>query len=440
VEQDELARENEELRRQLDAARREIERINAQADASARAKNAFLANMSHEIRSPLTAVLGYVDLLIEEGNLSRAPRSRLEQLYAIKRNGRHLVRVLADILDFSRLESGKLEVECKPASPFGIVDDVLSVIRPAATGKGLGFDVRYEGALPDRIETDATRLRQILLNLLGNAVKFTEQGGVRLDVALLDHTGAKPTLAFTVTDTGIGIPPAVAEHIFEPFAQADASHSRRFGGSGLGLAISRDLARMLGGDIEMSSSEGTGSCFRATIGVGSLTKARLVEPDADDCVKEFELEELSTLRFVENVADSAVEAHVLVVDDSRDNQRILKHTLTKVGFQVSLAGNGAEALKLVLSTAEIEPFDAILMDMQMPVLDGYEATRRLREAGYEGPILALTAHSMRDEKANCLAAGCDEFIAKPFDRRDLLEKLLQFVAKPRDLHSAARSD
>ena len=421
-------RTREDLLAEIAQLRRELAEANVCAEASLQAKTNFLANMSHEIRTPMTSVLGYVDILIEEGTLSLAPPARVAHLYAIKRNGRHMLHILNDILDLSRIEAGKLSIERISVSPFELMDDVMAVIRPSAENRSIRVEVEYEGQIPERIETDPTRLRQILLNLLGNAVKFTEIGGVHVRVQFLDHGPEPSRLQFMVTDTGIGIAPSVAQRLFQPFCQADESSARGFGGAGLGLAISREIARLLGGDIELESSEGWGSTFTLRIATECTAGSGLIEAEEYDPLSKSE--ELDTLTFIETVEDSATgDRHVLVVEDCDDNARIVTHLLRKAGFQTSRARNGKEAVKLALSASEVAPFDLILMDMQMPVMSGYDATQTLRMQGYDGPILALTAHAMREERQKCLSAGCDEFATKPIDRKDLLNKILSLLEK-----------
>ncbi len=422
---DDLLAENDDLRLELAEARAEIARGKADAEAASSAQSTFLANMSHEVRTPMTAVLGYVDMCIEEGTLSKAPPSRVAQLYAIKRSSRHLVHILDDVLDLSRIEAGKLSIECSDVSPFEIVDDVVAIVRHTASSKNLEFAVDYEGRIPERIETDATRLRQILLNLLGNAVKFTKVGGVKLRVRLIADDPTRPSLQFMVSDTGVGIPPDQVQRIFEPFCQADSSTARSFGGAGLGLAISRKLARLLDGDIHLESSEGWGSSFDLRIAARHREGTRLIEIQEFDASGEDD--EMNTLAFIESVNDASPGGHILVVEDSDDNAHIIRHALKKAGFHTTRAENGVEAVRLVLSAPT--PFDVILMDIEMPIMDGCEATRVLREQGYDLPIMALTAHAMREEREKCLSAGCNEFANKPFDRRDLIEKILALMEK-----------
>lgn len=385
-----------------------------QAQAANRAKSDFLANMSHEIRTPMTAILGFTELL-EEERLSADGRERVG---TVVRNGRHLLQIINDILDVSKIEAGKLVVERVECRVTEMVADLASLMRRQAAEKGLSLEVRFDGEIPERVVTDPTRLRQVLMNLLGNAIKFTEKGGVELAVALdraSEETGASNRLRFSITDTGIGMTAPQLEKVFLPFTQADETMTRRFGGTGLGLTISRALARMLGGDITAESALGRGSTFTLTVEAGPLVGVRMVR----NCRESLRPEPTDS---AERPALPVVAGRVLVVEDGLDNQRLISLLLKKAGAEVTLAENGQGGLSLALQAwREGRPFDVIFMDMQMPVMDGYEATRALREAGYTQPVVALTAHAMSHDREKCLAAGCDEFLNKPIDRRELLE-------------------
>jgi len=370
-----------------------------QAEASSRAKSDFLANVSHEIRTPMTAMLGYVGLLSGgEGNEAE----RQEWADIAHRNGEFLLELINSILDLSKLESGRFELERQPTSLRTLIESAVAVVRPAARAKGLRIDIESGSELPRVISTDAVRTRQILVNLLGNAVKFTPRGFVRLSTQMLERDSGPPLLCFEVSDSGIGIPPDKQAAIFESFSQADTSTTRLYGGTGLGLTISRELARRLGGEVSVRSEPGRGSTFRVTLDPGplDLDAGRVEHPARAVCFPE-ELE-------------APLRGRVLLVEDNPDSQRLLGTLLRRMGIEVELAENGRAACERALASLEAgEDFDVILMDMQMPVLDGYGAAQQLRSAGYSAPIIALTAHSLQDERERCIAAGCDDYATKP---------------------------
>jgi signal transduction histidine kinase/ActR/RegA family two-component response regulator len=398
-----------EMNRDLVAAR-------DQAEASSRAKSDFLANVSHEIRTPMTAMLGYVGLLSSgEGN----DAERQEWADIARRNGEFLLELINCILDLSKLESGRFELERRPTSLRALIEGAVAVVRPAARAKGLRIDVEAVGELPREISTDAIRTRQILVNLLGNAVKFTQSGFVRLSARMLEREGAAPLLCFDVSDSGIGIPPEKQAAIFESFSQADTSTTRLYGGTGLGLTISRELARRLGGDVSVQSEPGRGSTFSATLDPGPL------EPGSWRA----DPSRAAAQRSAEG-AEPQLSGRVLLVEDSPDSQRLLGTLLQRMGLEVELAGNGRVACERALAAlAADDPFDVILMDMQMPELDGYAAAQQIRASGYAAPIIALTAHSLQDERERCIAAGCDDYATKPIPR-DVLRRLVEpYLAK-----------
>jgi signal transduction histidine kinase len=418
VHSNELEQARATLERQatvLETQARDLERMRAKAESSNRAKSEFLANMSHEIRTPMTAILGYADILL--ANLRDEQDAKAAE--TIKRNGEFLLKIVNDILDLSKIEAGKLDVEAVRCSPWHVVADAASLMRVRADAKGLPLTVQYAGEIPETIITDETRLRQILLNLLSNAIKFSDHGEVRLRVQLVSTLGGEPTLRFDVVDHGIGM---TAEHVgrlFSPFTQADAATARRFGGSGLGLTISKRLAEMLGGTITIASTLGRGSTFSVTIGTGPLEGVKMLS--------EHEIASATVVDSKPLVAARPLTAHVLLADDSPDNQSLVAYVLRASGADVMVTDNGAAAVELALAGVENgHPFDVILMDMQMPILDGYEATRQLRDCGYRGPIVALTAHAMVEELDRCQAAGCDTYITKPIDGR-LVELIADFV-------------
>jgi PAS domain S-box-containing protein len=395
-----------------------------QAEEANRAKSEFLANMSHEIRTPMTAILGYTDLLLDE----MRPEARAsEWLSIVRRNGNHLLGIINDILDLSKIEAGKMTVERIDCSPCGLVADVASLMRARAMEKKLAFACEFVGRIPETIATDPTRLRQILMNLVSNAIKFTQHGGVHVVTRMLRTAsdGETAILAFDVIDSGVGLTAEQQERLFEAFTQADTSHTRRFGGTGLGLAISRRLAQMLGGDITVQSLSGQGSTFTVTVDVGTLAGVRMINRPREAMVP--------TLAEGTPLADTGaplatLRGRILLAEDGPDNQQMISLILRKAGATVTVAENGqvavAEAMRALRAG---EPFDLIFMDMQMPELDGYRATRELRGRDYRLPIVALTAHAMASDRTRCLEAGCDEYATKPVDRRKLLALAARFL-------------
>ena len=397
----------------------ELEALSKAAEAANLAKSRFLANMSHEIRTPLTAIMGYTDLLIEEHGDRPAT---VEKLLVMNRNGHHLLEIINDILDLSKIEAGRLEVEIIECSPCEIISDVASLMRFRARAKELAFEVGYAGPIPKTVRTDPTRLRQILINLVGNAIKFTMAGGVRLVVRLADGTDADGLLQFDVADTGIGLDDAQMACLFQPFQQGNAATARRFGGTGLGLTISKRFAEMLGGDITVHSRPGDGSTFRITVATGPIDGAEMLKPSEAAMFKGLPGED-----HLDSAPDGGkLDCRILLAEDGPDNQRLIALVLRKAGAEVTVVENGQLAMYQALAARhEGRPFDVILMDMQMPVLDGYQATRVLRSHGYEGPIVALTANAMATDRTECLEAGCDEFATKPIDRGKLIDTIRQ---------------
>lgn len=386
-----------------------------EAEAANRAKSAFLANMSHELRTPMTAILGYADMLLAD---VREPEAH-EAAATIKRNGDCLLRLINDILDLSKIESGRLTVACSRCSPTAVVAEVLSLMRVRADAKNIALRAEYPGPLPETICTDAARLRQILINLVGNAIKFTEQGTVRLRVQMLPVEGASPQIEFQVIDTGIGMTDEQCARLFQRFSQVHGELNEHYGGTGLGLAISKRLAEMLRGTVYVQSEVGRGSTFTLVLDPGSLVGVPMVEQPSEalDAARRSPRQAAPQIR---------LDCRVLLAEDGPDNQRLIALLLRKAGAEVTTAENGQVALQLATAAVQAaSPYDVILMDMQMPVVDGYEATRRLRAQGYHGPIVALTAHAMFDDRQKCLNAGCNDYITKPVDRDVLLATVLK---------------
>jgi len=403
-------------RRRERARMLELERASAEARAASDAKSAFLANMSHEIRTPMAAILGYADLLGDE-EVSQDVAAGYRDI--IRTNGQHLLTILNDVLDISKIEAGRMELAATGFSPWELCTEVVSLLRAQAREKGLDLSLVADGPLPREVETDPVRLRQILLNLVGNAVKFTHEGEVRLVVRFGPREGhPRRVLTFDVVDTGVGLSLDQTDLLFQPFSQADASSTRVVGGTGLGLAISKRLANILGGDVGVQSEVGQGSTFTLWIDVG---EPGALETVGDACPDPGSgRPPLRTL--------PALRGRVLVVDDVPLNQRLISTYLERAGAEVTLADNGLVGCEAFEAAAGGErPFELVLMDMQMPVLDGYDATRRLRAGGFDVPVVALTAHALVEERGKCLAAGCTEYVTKPVDRKRLIELCARWI-------------
>jgi PAS domain S-box-containing protein len=391
-------------------AERELVAARDEAEEAARAKSDFLANMSHEIRTPMTAILGFADLLTDP---ALAPLERIGHIQTIRRNGQHLIAVINDILDLSKIEAGKLSLEAIAFDPRQVVEDVLSMCRPRALEKQLALTSDLGQRPLPIVLGDPTRLRQVLMNLVANAVKFTSQGGVSLRVARSGDDDADCRLGFEVADTGVGIDAEQQARLFQPFQQADTSTTRRFGGTGLGLAISQRLVQAMRGSIVVSSRPGEGSTFRFELrfALASAGQQPLGASQPGVSPALVELPRLDGMR-------------VLLAEDGLDNQRLIRSILTRQGAQVEIAENGRVAVDSGFAALRAGAiFDVVLMDMQMPELDGYAATSQLRVGGYDGVIIALTAHAMEGDRKRCLAAGCDDYATKPIQRIALIPLL-----------------
>jgi PAS domain S-box-containing protein len=426
---EELLRTRDELQKNVDAlerTNRRLEQYIEKAETATRVKSQFLANMSHEIRTPLTAILGFTDLLLDDNSTPRDSSEALDALRTIRRNGDHLLGVINDILDLSKIEAGMLATNEVLCSPADVLSELASLIRVRADAKNLALTLEFRSPFPVLIRTDPLRLRQILINLLGNAIKFTMTGGVRLVAGLdLSHE-SPPRMRFDVIDSGIGMTAEQMGRLFVPFSQVDSSMTRRFGGTGLGLTISQQLARALGGEITVKSTPGQGSVFSVTVATGPIENVAMVDMANDDpkC-RETGDEERPRVA----LADRFAGCHLLLVEDGLDNQRLLSLVLRKAGAAVTIAENGQIACDLVLAAfQEGSAFDAILMDMQMPVMDGYTATTLLRQKGVRTPIIALTAHAMEGADVECRNAGCDGYVKKPIDRQELLDTLALYLS------------
>ena len=403
--------------RQLELTAEKAGLMAKQADQANKAKSEFLANMSHEIRTPMNAIIGFSELLAEE-KLTEQQHSFLS---TVLNSGKSLLQLINDILDFSKIEAGRLEteiIECKTKEFLG---DMNSFLRPLAMEKGLKFDILQCDDLPAVFHTDPVRIRQCLVNLVSNAIKFTAKGHVYVNVST-ERIDENDFIRFDVEDTGIGIPEEKQRTIFDAFTQADGSTTRQFGGTGLGLTITKQLTQLLGGSISLKSTPGKGSTFTILLPIG-------VELDEMPLINRYDIIE-DIIESPQDEARNTETQHealkILVAEDAPANQALIRILLERLGHRVRIAENGLKAIEAM----QTDSFDIILMDMMMPEMNGYDATKKLRQDGYTLPIIALTANAMKNDDHKCREAGCNEYISKPIDRNRLMEILEKFSHQP----------
>ena len=401
-------------------AEEDLKRAKLAAEAANEAKSRFLANMSHEIRTPMTAIMGFVDLM----RSFDAPKAKYRQyLDTIHENADHLLTLINDILDLTQIDARKLKLETKACSPIETVKYVSRLLKSWADEKQLSLDIDYAFPLPETIRTDPVRLRQILVNLVGNAIKFTDTGVVKITVACVEQKNEGTRMQFKVADTGIGISEEGRIRLFCPFTQVDESMDRRYAGTGLGLTISQKLAHLLGGRIELESQLGKGSAFTLTIDPGPLEDVTMLDSLAANAAAEKPDRDLQPPR--------EFYGSVLLAEDEEGLQYLLHRYLEAAGLSVGTAADGEATYQMAMeSKAKGKPYDLILMDIRMPKMDGYEVTRRLRANGWQAPIIAQTAHTLTGDRDKCLEVGCDDYITKPSSPEELFDLIGSYLPQP----------
>jgi signal transduction histidine kinase len=385
-----------------DQLRKELIREKKNTEQLAKAKEEFLANMSHEIRTPMNVIMGFTDQLLK----TEFNNEQQKFLLNIKRSSKHLLTVINEILDYSKMESGMITLESIPFSLEEVISDVHATFQSTAEKKGIGLEYSIDKAVAKKIVGDPVRLKQILLNLTGNAIKFTEKGKVKIICKLWSQENGNQELLFEVEDTGIGIPEEVMPKIFEQFTQADSSVTRKYGGTGLGLAISRKLIELHGGQISVRSEVGTGSVFYF----------RIIYCISDDCAEPVDKKELRNAQVLAG-------KYILIADDDEMNKFLAQHILEAYNVNIGTAENGKDALEKITN----EKFDMVLMDLHMPEMGGLDVVRAVRKKGINVPVMAVTGNVIKSEKDNCISAGMNDYISKPYEENELLQKIIDLL-------------
>lgn len=414
-----VSRKNDELIQK----NAELEKVSKVALEATHTKSAFLATMSHEIRTPLTAIIGFAEINLEH---KVSEESRKKHTQSIVRNGKHLLQIINDILDISKVEANRIEFERKNISLFSVFQDVEHIIAPQVQEKGLKLFIEYDYPLPEYIIGDSLRLKQVILNICTNAIKFTESGRINIKVScdLDDHK-----LFVEIIDTGIGMTDKQVETIFDVFTQADSSITRKYGGTGLGLALSKQFAEGMGGSITATSLVDIGSRFIVSVDIGDISEFKLIDNKNQIKVKKKQVSS-------DDIKIKKVNGRILLAEDNPDNQQLFSVLLAKTGADVTIANNG----KIAVEKALTEPFDLIFMDMQMPVMGGIEATRILREKGYTGPIVSLTANAMKQDRDESIKAGSNDYITKPVNKLNFYYTVYKYLETSDEVASISRDD